>query len=301
MPLSEDYILGRTSKEFISCAALARDAFVSRRQLVLHNDIKSSQLFLKQISTVNKTQIRMPVSTDNNSAYITFRVSPQVPINLFPGCQFFLYAGRHSFTVNISQPSLPLNMPQIHQAADRKEPSSSTANPVARPAALPEPKTKELPFDLGNVERQMECSICCDILYKPVALVCNHKFCRQCWYEWAIQSLKKEDVILCPECRETQKDANPPLDSGICSLLEILFKKNCEERKAEEDPKKMEEMKEQLLKMNDEAKRKRKSKRNFCWDSAGVLPLPPILVADLQLLLQNANGRRHLKILSVLT
>jgi hypothetical protein len=263
LPPGKDYILGRTSPEFISCAKLSRDAFVSRRQLVLHNDRTSCQLFLKQVSTVNKTQIRIPVSVDHNSAYITFRASPGVPINLFPECQFFLYADRHSFAVTIAQPSNPPAPPRAEQAVDCEGSLPSTSHSQASRPERSVAKAKELPFDLNNVERQMECSICVDILYKPVALVCNHKFCRQCWYEWAIQSLKKDDVILCPECREKQKNADPPLDTVTCGLLEILFKKNCEARKAEEDPLKLAAMKTELVEMNEIAKKKRKSKRTF--------------------------------------
>eukprot|EP01015_Nassula_variabilis_P018117 TRINITY_DN2931_c0_g1_i1.p3 TRINITY_DN2931_c0_g1~~TRINITY_DN2931_c0_g1_i1.p3 ORF type:complete len:114 (+),score=21.14 TRINITY_DN2931_c0_g1_i1:64-405(+) len=70
-----------------------------------------------------------------------------------------------------------------------------------------------------QIEPDLECNICCELLYKPSTINCGHSFCKEC----LIRSLQQKPV--CPMCRtpcfvqENYIKENITLRNLICSCL----------------------------------------------------------------------------------
>ena len=62
-------------------------------------------------------------------------------------------------------------------------------------AAMTEETSKFMKNMLLN---RLQCSICTEILSKPLVLNCGHTFCQKCLEKWIEQKGKKSD---CPNCR----------------------------------------------------------------------------------------------------
>ncbi|KAK4123630.1 hypothetical protein N657DRAFT_573107 [Parathielavia appendiculata] len=88
-----------------------------------------------------------------------------------------------------------------------------------------------------NLETQLTCSICTDVLYQPLTLLdCLHTFCGACLKEWfRFQALRVESspgpppppgtpVFTCPSCRESVRDTRH--DARVFSLLDMFLALN---------------------------------------------------------------------------
>ncbi|KFM23126.1 putative E3 ubiquitin-protein ligase BAH1-like protein [Auxenochlorella protothecoides] len=81
------------------------------------------------------------------------------------------------------------------------------------------------PADTPEDEADLACPICLEVMYKPVGLVCGHKFCKRCVLEAAgfgramgtfssiVSHVPRRSV--CPECRQ------PDVYRGAVSLREV--------------------------------------------------------------------------------
>lgn len=95
----------------------------------------------------------------------------------------------------------------------------------------------------GDLEKELTCSICTDLLYQPLTLLdCLHTFCGACLKEWfAFQASAATSIhpYTCPSCRASVRSTQP--NATVTTLLDIFLKanpgrgKNDEEKKADKD------------------------------------------------------------------
>ncbi|KAJ4390476.1 hypothetical protein N0V85_007184 [Neurospora sp. IMI 360204] len=105
-----------------------------------------------------------------------------------------------------------------------------------------------------NLESELTCSICTDLLYQPLTLLdCLHTFCGACLKEWfASQAYRAETsplpppppseqhkVFTCPACRDPVRDTKH--DARVATLLEMFLAMNPERTRPEEERKEMDE------------------------------------------------------------
>ncbi|KAK4156040.1 hypothetical protein C8A00DRAFT_12981 [Chaetomidium leptoderma] len=101
-----------------------------------------------------------------------------------------------------------------------------------------------------NLETELTCSICTDLLYQPLTLLdCLHTFCAACLKEWFhFQAERIESapgpppapgtaVFTCPSCRERVRDTRH--DARVFSLLDMFLALNPGKGKSEEDKREM--------------------------------------------------------------
>ncbi|KAJ7872175.1 hypothetical protein B0H14DRAFT_3131661 [Mycena olivaceomarginata] len=88
-----------------------------------------------------------------------------------------------------------------------------------------------------DLERALTCSICQDIMWKPVITPgCGHTFCRECLvnhFQWESAThatmhqgwneIRPLPVHICPNCRGTVTEA-PVINYAMQDLIELLYK-----------------------------------------------------------------------------
>jgi len=84
-----------------------------------------------------------------------------------------------------------------------------------------------------HLESDLECSICNDILYKPVTIACGHTFCKDC----LLQFLRQKPI--CPLCRSPTFLQTHTLNENITlrNIIEAKYPKLIEKREQEMNPK----------------------------------------------------------------
>ncbi|KAI1082275.1 hypothetical protein F5B20DRAFT_532821 [Whalleya microplaca] len=96
-----------------------------------------------------------------------------------------------------------------------------------------------------DLEKELTCSICTDILYQPLTLLdCLHTFCGSClkdWFDW--QQLRAENSpsppvpgsqrFTCPSCRAPVRDTRH--NATVNTLLEMFLTANPDKAKTEEE------------------------------------------------------------------
>ena len=94
-----------------------------------------------------------------------------------------------------------------------------------------------------NLEKELECGICTEVLYQPLCLIdCLHSFCGSCLKVWFSSQYKKaaqsrssqiSNPYTCPACRAMVKDARH--NATINTLLEMFLAANPDRGKAAEE------------------------------------------------------------------
>ncbi|RAH48590.1 SH3 domain protein [Aspergillus brunneoviolaceus CBS 621.78] len=80
---------------------------------------------------------------------------------------------------------------------------------------------------LKDLEKELTCSICTDLLYQPLTLLnCLHTFCGSCLKEWfAVQGTRSRPSssarFTCPSCRATVRDTRP--NATVTTLLDMVL------------------------------------------------------------------------------
>ncbi|PYH49182.1 uncharacterized protein BP01DRAFT_412940 [Aspergillus saccharolyticus JOP 1030-1] len=80
---------------------------------------------------------------------------------------------------------------------------------------------------LGDLEKELTCSICTDLLYQPLTLLnCLHTFCGSCLKEWfAVQGTRSRPSssarFTCPSCRAAVRDTRP--NATVTTLLDMVL------------------------------------------------------------------------------
>ncbi|KAH8690121.1 SH3 domain protein [Talaromyces proteolyticus] len=84
---------------------------------------------------------------------------------------------------------------------------------------------------LGELEKELVCSICTELLYQPLTLLdCLHTFCGSClkeWFSWqAVRPRTSSSAprFTCPSCRAGVRATRP--NATVTSLLDMVLKVN---------------------------------------------------------------------------
>lgn len=93
------------------------------------------------------------------------------------------------------------------------------------------------PPGLLNLEKELVCFICTEVLYQPLTLIdCLHTFCGSCLKEWfshqyrkatsgrASSSSSSANPYTCPTCRAIVKDARH--NATVTTLLDMFLAAN---------------------------------------------------------------------------
>ncbi|KAK3301948.1 uncharacterized protein B0T15DRAFT_541541 [Chaetomium strumarium] len=114
----------------------------------------------------------------------------------------------------------------------------------------PRPDPGPAPALAPNLEAELTCSICTDLLYQPLTLLdCLHTFCAACLKEWFhFQAERAESapgpppppgqaVFTCPSCRYPVRDTKH--DARVVSLVEVFLALNPGKGKSEDEKRDM--------------------------------------------------------------
>ncbi|PWY71722.1 hypothetical protein BO70DRAFT_382034 [Aspergillus heteromorphus CBS 117.55] len=78
---------------------------------------------------------------------------------------------------------------------------------------------------LGDLEKELTCSICTDLLYQPLTLLnCLHTFCGSCLKEWfSAQASRPSSSVrfTCPSCRAGVRETRP--NATVTTLLDMII------------------------------------------------------------------------------
>ncbi|KAI4669770.1 uncharacterized protein J4E79_000048 [Alternaria viburni] len=89
----------------------------------------------------------------------------------------------------------------------------------------------------GDLEKELTCSICTDVLYQPLTLLdCLHTFCGACLKEWfAFQASTATSIhpYTCPSCRASVRTTQP--NATVTTLLDIFLKANPQSGKSAQE------------------------------------------------------------------
>ncbi|KAL6235838.1 hypothetical protein BDW75DRAFT_128549 [Aspergillus navahoensis] len=88
---------------------------------------------------------------------------------------------------------------------------------------------------LGDLEKELTCSICTDLLFQPLTLLdCLHTFCGSCLKEWfytqaSHRSSSSTPRYTCPSCRASVRETRP--NATVTTLLDMVLTANPERAK----------------------------------------------------------------------
>ncbi|KKK12400.1 hypothetical protein ARAM_002325 [Aspergillus rambellii] len=82
---------------------------------------------------------------------------------------------------------------------------------------------------LGDLEKELTCSICTDLLYQPLTLLdCLHTFCGSCLKEWFYTQASRRSSsssssprYTCPSCRANVRETRP--NATVTTLLDMVL------------------------------------------------------------------------------
>ncbi|KAF4314224.1 putative ring finger domain-containing protein [Botryosphaeria dothidea] len=90
---------------------------------------------------------------------------------------------------------------------------------------------------LLDLEKELSCSICTDVLYQPLTLLdCLHTFCGAClkeWFSWQAQSATTTHPYTCPSCRASVRATQP--NATVTTLLDMFLQANPSRGKSEQE------------------------------------------------------------------
>ncbi|KAE8385327.1 hypothetical protein BDV23DRAFT_165123 [Aspergillus alliaceus] len=90
---------------------------------------------------------------------------------------------------------------------------------------------------LGDLEKELTCSICTELLYQPLTLLdCLHTFCGCCLKEWfSAQASRRRPPssvrFTCPQCRAVVRETRP--NATVTTLLDMVLTANPDRAKPE--------------------------------------------------------------------
>ena len=93
---------------------------------------------------------------------------------------------------------------------------------------------------LLDLEKELTCSICTDLLYQPLTLLdCLHTFCGSCLKEWFTSQASRAHPVhtsnpyTCPSCRSSVRETRP--DAKVTTLLDMFVQANPGSAKTNEE------------------------------------------------------------------
>ncbi|OXV07865.1 hypothetical protein Egran_04371 [Elaphomyces granulatus] len=91
-----------------------------------------------------------------------------------------------------------------------------------------------------DLEKELTCSICTELLYQPLTLLdCLHAFCGSClkeWFSWQAsqpQTSGSAPRFTCPSCRAAVRESRP--NATVTSLLDMFLQANPGKAKPDEE------------------------------------------------------------------
>lgn len=117
--------------------------------------------------------------------------------------------------------------------------NSDTLHASETPTIVPSASSPPKPLDL---ESELSCSICTEILYQPLTLLdCLHTFCGSClkeWFSWQEKAVERQRrggaptaTYTCPSCRAAVRDTRP--NATVTTLLDMYLQANPRKVKSE--------------------------------------------------------------------
>lgn len=92
---------------------------------------------------------------------------------------------------------------------------------------------------LLDLEKELSCSICTEILYQPLTLLdCLHTFCGSCLKEWfSLQasqtSSSQSNPYTCPSCRASVRETRP--NATVTTLLDMYLQANPSKARSDQE------------------------------------------------------------------
>ncbi|KAI9736975.1 MAG: hypothetical protein M1834_000564 [Cirrosporium novae-zelandiae] len=90
---------------------------------------------------------------------------------------------------------------------------------------------------LLDLEKELTCSICTDVLYQPLTLLdCLHTFCGYClreWFSWQAANPRSSHPFSCPSCRATVRETRP--NATVTTLLDMYLQANPDKGKTDQE------------------------------------------------------------------
>ncbi|KAI9799995.1 MAG: hypothetical protein M1833_003524 [Piccolia ochrophora] len=90
---------------------------------------------------------------------------------------------------------------------------------------------------LLDLEKELSCSICADVLYQPLTLLdCLHTFCGSClkeWFSWQALHPSATHPYSCPSCRAQVRETRP--NATVTTLLDMFLQANPGRAKSQVD------------------------------------------------------------------
>ncbi|KAL1954296.1 hypothetical protein VTO42DRAFT_1438 [Malbranchea cinnamomea] len=93
---------------------------------------------------------------------------------------------------------------------------------------------------LVDLEKELTCSICTELLYQPLTLLdCLHTFCGSClkeWFSWQASSsvsVNRRTRYTCPSCRASVRDTRH--DAKVATLLDLFLQANPTKARSNEE------------------------------------------------------------------
>ncbi|KAL3425746.1 RING finger domain-containing protein [Phlyctema vagabunda] len=96
-----------------------------------------------------------------------------------------------------------------------------------------------------DLEKELTCSICTEVLYQPLTLLdCLHTFCGAClkeWFSWQLSSMRNSPTSVpagstpftCPSCRASVRDTKH--NATVTTLLDMFLAANPEKVKSDQE------------------------------------------------------------------
>ncbi|KAF2803668.1 uncharacterized protein BDZ99DRAFT_399554 [Mytilinidion resinicola] len=88
-----------------------------------------------------------------------------------------------------------------------------------------------------DLEKELSCSICTDVLYQPLTLLdCLHTFCGAClkeWFHFQASSATSIHPYTCPSCRASVRDTRH--NASVTTLLDMYLQAHPDRGKSQQD------------------------------------------------------------------
>ncbi|KAK2784821.1 hypothetical protein FQN53_008214 [Emmonsiellopsis sp. PD_33] len=108
------------------------------------------------------------------------------------------------------------------------------------------PDAKSTGAGLVDLETELTCSICTDILYQPLTLLdCLHTFCGSClkeWFSWQASNppdSSRDPKFTCPSCRASIRETRH--DAKVTTLLDLFLQSNPHRARKDEEKREIEQ------------------------------------------------------------
>ncbi|KAL4926020.1 SH3 domain protein [Aspergillus undulatus] len=138
-----------------------------------------------------------------------------------------------SLTVDTTSKTTPVDVDAL-KSNETAEMVGDYVEDEARDELLPMATDPQSGPGLGDLEKELTCSICTDLLFQPLTLLdCLHTFCGSCLKEWFYTQGSRRSPsstrYTCPSCRANVRETRP--NATVTTLLDMVLTANPERAK----------------------------------------------------------------------